>query len=681
MGLVILILFSLFGVSLAPQAVIAGESSPAMRSPVHYFVFKYKADGTILPESYQPVWMSSPMQSLTEIQVAQALEQPDRNFQQIVVLMQAADGRTIFRDVVTFSPWLRGEFHGSGPGETIDGHLIPLESSAFVVRLPSLEAASLILQDSQLTTLAEFNLPGILAMTPRYQAQPGSLSQVSSVMSGSPANRVDLVVLGDGYTAAQEVQFYTDANAMLQTFFSISPLAEYENYYNLYMVAAASTQSGSDHPPYNPSCGYTDPLCCGDPAMQSDPLQGQMVNTAFDSRFCAYYIHRLLVADDSKVYAAAGAAVPDWDEILLIVNDPTYGGSGGTKLAVVSMHSIAVQIAQHEYGHSFANLADEYTSSYPGYPLCSDVPGSPYSPCESNVTDITTREQIKWYPWILDDTLIPTPNNPVYQGLVGLFEGARYQTSGWYRSGYNCIMRALGQPFCQVPSQSYVLTLYQGGWGVPFGGIRLIEPDSTLPVSTTLTLTHPTTQTFSADVLSPVGGPPVNVTWLDNGIPITGVVTSTLVYTTSAGSPGLHAITLRVEDVTPLVDPLMSGGALTQDHVWTVDVEVSQTLTVAVSANPLSIFADGVSTSTITASVTSAGLPVEGVVVTFTTTLGDISPITATTDLSGTATAVLTSGLVIGTARVTALMGSAGATVDVLFVDLPRTYLPVVLKE
>jgi hypothetical protein len=102
---------------------------------------------------------------------------------------------------------------------------------------------------------------------------------------------------------------------------------------------------------------------------------------------------------------------------------------------------------------------------------------------------------------------------------------------------------------------------------------------------------------------------------------------------------------------------------------------------VAVSADPLVIFADGVSKSTITASVTSAGLPMEGVVVTFTTTLGDISPITATTDVSGIATATLVSGEVSGIAKVTVSIDSDSSFVEVEFIELPKTYLPIVLKR
>ena len=295
------------------------------------------------------------------------------------------------------------------------------------------------------------------------------------------------------------------------------------------------------------------------------------------------------------------------------------------------------------------------------------------------MTDITERNEIKWLPWILENTPIPTPNNPNYDGLVGLFEGARYKTTGMYRSGYSCIMQALNRPFCQVPSQSFVLRMYQGGWGVPAEGIRLIEPGSTEPVSQTLSLTHPAIQVFSADILSPVGGPPVEITWLDNGTPIPGEMTDTITYTTSAFSPGLHEITLQVKDVTTLVNPLMDEGALQQTYTWNVDVIVPMTLTV--SANPVEIFANGTSTSTITATVMSGEEPLAGVLVNFNTTLGAIYPITATTDASGIATVTLTSGEVIGTAIVTATVDSTSNFVEVEFVSVPKMFLPLVRRQ
>ena len=298
--------------------------------------------------------------------------------------------------------------------------------------------------------------------------------------------------------------------------------------------------------------------------MLEDPLQGLMVDTAFDSHYCGYWVYRLLVANYSQAYAAA-AAVPDWDQLVLIVNNDTYGGSGYPSLAIVSTHELAVNIAQHEYGHSFADLADEYDSPYPGYPTCSDLPEST-TPCETNVTDLSELAQIKWLPWILETTPIPTSEELSYDGLVELFEGARYLETGMYRSGSKCLMRALGYPYCQVPTQAIVLRLYQGGWGVPEDGISLIEPGSPLPESTEMEVDYPATITFSAELLSPLGGPPIKITWLDNGMPIPGATTNTLVYTTPVNSPGLHEITLHVEDVTALVHPLMAGEALVTEY-------------------------------------------------------------------------------------------------------------------
>ncbi len=563
-GQTAILFLSLFGSSFSPQPTLAGPESGQL---AHYIVFEKHVDGTIVPVYYQPVELAASLQSVSDRKLTDYFAQSSRNADRIVVALQAKDESIAYQNVIEVSPWLRGEFHGAAAGDPIDGHILPAESPAFVVRVPRIEGTTLVMKDARLTTIAQFDLSRLAAETPLITLDPRAVVESQSI-TGPAANRVDFLIMGDGYTAAQSSQFNTDATNVASQFFSISPYSVYQNYFNIHTLFTASSQSGADHPPYNPNCGYSDPNCCGDSTMLSDPLQGQMVNTTFDGRFCAYWIHRLLVVNNSKVMAAA-AAVPDWDSILVIVNDATYGGSGGT-IAVISMHSVAAQIAQHEFGHSFVNLADEYESAYPGYPPCSDITSPP---CESNVTDVTNRPQIKWNPWILPTTPIPTPETGTYDGLVGLFEGARYLTTGMYRPGLDCIMRSLGSPFCQVPSQSYVLKLYNGGWGVPTSGISLIEPGTASPV-TPLLLTHPATQLFHADILGPIGGPPVQISWLDNGIPIPGTSGNTITYTTSAGSPGLHYIKLQVKDLTSLVHPAMAGAALEDEYTWNVTVSV-----------------------------------------------------------------------------------------------------------
>src|SRR6185436_4132713 len=338
-------------------------------------------------------------------------------------------GDVVFLDRMPLPLWVRGEFHG-GPqaagGWTIDEHVFPQRDRAFVVRVPRIEGGALSLTTADVLRgrerTATFALDDLAAredLLAISQAPSTEALIAQSAITGSPANRVDLVILGDGYTAAQAGQFQADATSLEGSFFGIVPYSTYRNYVNRVFLSTASAQSGADHPPYDPSCpGDDDPSCCADSRAATDPLAGTYVNTALGARFCAFNIHRLLVVDSAPVFAAA-SAYPDWDEILVLVNDTTYGGTGGS-FSVISRHASAVDVARHEYGHSFSRLADEYDSPFPGYPPCSDLSGS--SPCQANVTDETSRESIKWAPWISAETPVPTPEGvPAWAHVAGLF--------------------------------------------------------------------------------------------------------------------------------------------------------------------------------------------------------------------------------------------------------------------
>jgi hypothetical protein len=372
--------------------------------------------------------------------------------------------------------------------------------------------------------------------------------------------------MGDGYTAAQSAAFSTNASNLENGFFNVTPYSEYKNYVNVTSLFTASAESGADHPPYDEFCVSGDPNCCADTAAQSDPLADTYVDTAFNARYCQSNIHRLLVVDTSLVFAAA-SAVPDWDVILAIVNDSTYGGAGGA-ISVISTHALAVDIAQHEFGHSFTRLADEYESPYPGYPACSDISGPA---CRANVTDETTRSLIKWSPWILPTTPVPTPEgDPLYSHLVGLFEGAQYQTTGMYRPRYRCKMRSSGVPFGEICSQEYVLKLYRGGWGTPWTGIDPIEPGSENPPTSILSIDPNSSVTLSVDLLEPVGGPPLDVAWAVDGTPVPGESLDSFVFTPSG--VGNYQVEIQVEDITALVHPSMADTSLQSSRQWTVTV-------------------------------------------------------------------------------------------------------------
>ncbi len=523
----------------------------------HYFIFEDSGAGP-QPVFQRFVQLAAPAPSLTANEVAARIDSSSRLTEPVSFEIKTADGAVAYRGVVDVPIWLRGEFAVSESG-TIDGHVLPLATRTFVVRAPVLAGSQLRLVDST-GVESTFDTEEVVRT---YGSSTGAASQPPP----NSANRVDLLIMGDGYTAAQEAAFGADAATLENEFFDLTPFDEYRNFVNVSTLFVPSTESGADHPPYDATCSQINQSCCGDPAMQSDPLEGQFVNTAFNAHFCSFNIHRLIGMNLAAVLAAA-SAMPDWDAIMLMVNDVTYGGAGGY-VSVVSTHPASTNVAQHEFGHSFAELADEYSSPYPGFPACSDVTALP--DCERNVTDETTRALIKWAVWILGSTPIPTPAGSIYATVVGLFEGARYLTTGMYRSGDNCLMRSLGRPFCDVPSEAYVLKLYQGGWGVPAAGIDLIEPGSEnyLPGST-VEATMAGVE-FEVALLQPIGAPPVDVTWSVDGVPVSGEHADAFSFVPTAA--GTYTVDLDVFDVTPLVNAASPGAdSLLHSRTWDVSV-------------------------------------------------------------------------------------------------------------
>jgi len=154
--------------------------------------------------------------------------------------------------------------------------------------------------------------------------------------------------------------------------FAQQPFAEYRNYFNIRRVDVISAQSGADHPEI-----------------------GVFKNTALDATYNCSGIQRLVCVNTGKVNSvitASGIPATSRDMVLVIVNDPQYGGSGGA-IAVASTNSQAVELILHEGGHSFGLLADEYGGPPPPSCVTSE-------PVQANATRQTSRLFIKWAAWI-----------------------------------------------------------------------------------------------------------------------------------------------------------------------------------------------------------------------------------------------------------------------------------------
>ncbi len=350
--------------------------------------------------------------------------------------------------------------------------------------------------------------------------------------------RINIVILAEGYTAAQEATFVTNAGDLLTALLATTPWNQYSSYVNGYAIFVASNQSGSDHP--------------------SD-AEMPYVDTYFNSTFESYDIDRLLTIPpndfdpvfshgDGKVYSLLATHLPAYDVVLLLVNDPVYGGSGGN-FAISSMHPAAPEIVIHEIGHSHAVLGDEYDDPYPGFP---DIE-------EPNTTQETVREQIKWNTWIHPATPIPTPETSPYSSVVGLFEGAHYHATDWYRPQLTCKMRSLGVSFCAVCLEAHVVSNY-----------NIVSPiDSLTPAPGPLTMTTAEAETLRVITKTPTVVP-LSIRWFDNGSP-TDAVSGEGVVTGLDLGPGTHSLKCVVTDTTPLVrmDP---AGLLKDSAAWTVTV-------------------------------------------------------------------------------------------------------------
>ena len=266
------------------------------------------------------------------------------------------------------------------------------------------------------------------------RAQTSTLHVVEQ--NGTRGTRINLVFLSEGYTSAEMGKFETDVANTVSFLFTKEPWVRYRSYCNIYRIQIASNQSGTDST-YTPRGNA--------PKVYRD--------TYFQSGFVTDYIDRLNTISSTgaaRVYKLLNKHVPEYDIPMVLVNSNTYGGSGGP-IAVATTEASSAAIMEHELGHSFVRLTDEYDTSTPGYPA-TEFP---------NATAKTRRSDIRWKIWIDQDTPLPTPeNNFNFSDKVGLFEGANYRDKNWYRPHDDALMRSLFRPPGSVTREAFVLKYY-----------------------------------------------------------------------------------------------------------------------------------------------------------------------------------------------------------------------------
>ena len=279
------------------------------------------------------------------------------------------------------------------------------------------------------------------------------------INNGSPQNRVDIAVLGDGYTAAQLAQYQSNVQQFFQGVFAQEPYREYQRYYNVHRIDVTSIQSGADHPERVP------------------PV---FVDTALDATYNCGNISTpdLRQYDQSKSDYCRESACRTFR---------CHSRDGQRyrirRLRAVRSRSLRfilrrVELILHEVGHSFGLLADEYAG---GGPSCNPN----IEPSEPNATRETNRALIKWNAWI--DMATPIPTTTTTNGIPGLYVGSKYCDTGLYRPTYNNKMRVLGVPFEQINTEQHVKRIH-----------AFVSPiDASAPAGTNVSMTTVQTQPFS----------------------------------------------------------------------------------------------------------------------------------------------------------------------------------------
>jgi hypothetical protein len=240
---------------------------------------------------------------------------------------------------------------------------------------------------------------------------------------GEPSEKVDLTFVAEGYTAAEKEKFYADARRFTDSLFVTPPYTGRREDFNVRAVFIESQESGTDF-----------------------SGKGVFVNTALNSGFYTFGTDRYLTTPDMKSIRDAIWNVPT-DAIFVLVNSKVYGGGGMYNFYAIGTADNArtINVFVHEFGHSFAGLADEYYESETSY---NDFYNLKFEPWEPNITTLADFGS-KWKSMVAAGTPVPTPPDGQYKDKVGAFEGGGYLAKGIYRPAVHCMMKDL-TPFCPV---------------------------------------------------------------------------------------------------------------------------------------------------------------------------------------------------------------------------------------
>ncbi len=311
---------------------------------------------------------------------------------------------------------------------------------------------------------------------------PGVLLELEK--HGPSAEKVDFLILGDGYTAAERGKFEKDARRLMAILFAHSPFKERRADFNVWGLCPPAAESGI-----------------------SRPSTGIHRRSPVGASYDAFGSERYVLTFENRAFRDVASFAP-YEFVEILTNSNTYGGGGIFNLySTVAADSLwSPYVFIHEFGHHFAGLADEYYTSDVAYVAAAER----IEPWEPNVTALHDPASFKWKDLVVPGTPLPTPwskdafeaqsreiqkrrrqiraerkpesemdalfteekkaeekllSSDKHSGKVGAFEGAMYEAKGYYRPQEDCIMFTRDDvAFCAVCRRALerVIDLYAG---------------------------------------------------------------------------------------------------------------------------------------------------------------------------------------------------------------------------
>lgn len=257
--------------------------------------------------------------------------------------------------------------------------------------------------------------------------------------NGPDSGKKVLVVMGDGYAAADQTKYNNDVQSLVVGgVFGNDFFLEQQNAFNVYRLNLVSAQSGVSLKVYDEK---------GTPKDKSDDTVSSTTtkNTSLKMIFSGSWAHCWMEYSsqtESLILSALNANVPNYDYVLVIMNHDGFGGCGGGGRQHVT-RGVAWPVVAHEYGHGIGALWDEYAGAgaYTG-----DASNT------RNCSTVVNKSTVFWNRFINPSTPVPTTFGPGLDGnrTVGIYQGCGTRDTGIYRPVNNCRMRGNTPNYCPV---------------------------------------------------------------------------------------------------------------------------------------------------------------------------------------------------------------------------------------